>query len=189
MKVRLLMLALVVAATAARAQPDPATEAPTATGGDVPGATAPEARSPETAPDARSPETAPEARSPDTAPEARSITTAPEPPSLDDLLWVARPLVIFADTDRDPRYIQQMRRIEAGMEELSERQVVVLTDTDPAAVGPLRRALRPRGFGVVLIDIDGRVALRRPAPMQVREISGLIDRMPSRRDETGSRRP
>ena len=162
MKVRLLMLALLVAATAARAQPDPATEAPAATGGDVPGATAPEARSPD---------------------------TAPEAPSLDDLLWVARPLVIFADTDRDPRYIQQMRRIEAGMEELSERQVVVLTDTDPAAVGPLRRALRPRGFGVVLIDIDGRVALRRPAPMQVREISGLIDRMPSRRDETGSRRP
>lgn len=171
MKVRLLMLALLVAATAARAQPDPATEAPAATGGDAPGATAPEARSLETAPEARSPE------------------TPPEPPSLDDLLWVARPLVIFADTDRDPRYIQQMRRIEAGMEELSERQVVVLTDTDPAAAGPLRRALRPRGFGVVLVDIDGRVALRRPAPMQVREISGLIDRMPSRRDETGSRRP
>lgn len=171
MKVRLLMIALLVAATAARAQRDTATEVPQGTAG------------PETiVPGVDAPGTDPLGADP-------AGIDPPEARTLDDLLWIARPLVIFADTDRDPRFIQQMLRIEAGMEELSEREVVVLTDTDPAAAGPLRRALRPRGFGVVLIDIDGRVALRRPAPMQVREISGLIDRMPSRRDETGSRRP
>ena len=113
----------------------------------------------------------------------------PDVPELADFLWIARPLVVFADSDRDPRYIQQMRMIEEGMEPLTERNVVVLTDTDPPAAGPLRRDLRPRGFGVVLIDIDGKVALRRPTPTPVRDIGSLNDRMPSRREEIGSRRP
>ncbi len=113
----------------------------------------------------------------------------PDVPELADFLWTARPLVVFADSDRDPRYVQQMRMIEDGMTPLTERNVVVLTDTDPAAGGPLRRDLRPRGFGVVLIDIDGKVAMRRPTPTPVRDIVSLIDRMPSRREETGSLRP
>ena len=66
---------------------------------------------------------------------------------------------------------------------------MVLSDADPAANGPLRQQLRPRDFGVVLIDIDGSVAQRRPVPTSVRELVNLIDRMPSRREETGSRRP
>ena len=117
------------------------------------------------------------------------LPDAPAVPELSDLLWTGRPLIIFADSDLDPRYIQQMRMIEAGMDDLTERLVIVLTDTEPAAAGPLRRDLRPRGFGVVLIDIDGKVALRKPSPTQVRDIVSLIDRMPSRREETGSRRP
>ena len=79
--------------------------------------------------------------------------------------------------------------LEADPEPLVERHVVVLSDTDPAANGPLRQRLRPRGFGLVLIDIDGTVAQRRPVPTTVRELVNLIDRMPSRREETGSRRP
>jgi hypothetical protein len=110
-------------------------------------------------------------------------------PSLDELQWVARPLVVFADTPEDPRFIQQMRMLEAEPEPLVERNVVILPDADPDANGPLRERLRPRGFGLVLIDVDGRVAQRRPVPTSVREIVNLIDRMPSRRDETGSRRP
>lgn len=109
---------------------------------------------------------------------------------LESLQWVARPLVIFADTPDDPKFIQQMAWIEADPGPLAERLVVVLTDTDPAARGPLRHRLRPTaGFGLVLIDTDGSVAHRRPLPATVREISNLIDRMPSRREETGSRRP
>jgi F420-dependent methylenetetrahydromethanopterin dehydrogenase len=115
-------------------------------------------------------------------PEAEALA------SLDELLWIARPLVVFADSPNDPRYGQQMALLEEGMGELEERLVVVLTDTDPAANGPLRRELRPRGFGIVLIDTDGLVVQRRPAPTTVRELSGTIDRLPSRRQETGSRR-
>ena len=107
---------------------------------------------------------------------------------LAELQWIARPLVVFADSPQDPRFLQQMRLLEERMAELTDRDVVVLTDTDPAAEGPLRQQLRPRDFGVVLIDLDGIVAQRRPAPTTAREIINLIDRMPSRRQETGSRR-
>jgi len=119
---------------------------------------------------------------------ATEIVEAAEP-DLEALLWVARPLVVFADTVNDPRYVQQLAMFEAGRAELEDRRVIVLTDTDPAANGPLRRALRPRGFGLVLIDTDGSVVQRRPAPTSVRELTGTIDRLPSRREETGSRRP
>jgi hypothetical protein len=109
-------------------------------------------------------------------------------PTLEELLWVARPVVVFADSPADPRFVQQLRLLEERQPELEERGVVILTDTDPAGAGPLRQALRPRGFGLVLIDRDGTVAQRRPAPTTARELINLIDRMPSRRQETGSRR-
>jgi hypothetical protein len=112
---------------------------------------------------------------------------APQP-ALADLLWTARPLVVFADSASDPRFTQQISLLEERMDELVERDVIVLTDTDPAARGPLRQELRPRGFGVVLIDKDGVVAQRHPSPVTARELINLIDRMPSRRQETGSRR-
>lgn len=118
-----------------------------------------------------------------------AATTEQAEVDLDSLLWVARPLVVFADTPDDPRYAQQLQILEGGAEELADRRVIVLTDTDPEAQGPLRRDLRPRGFGIVLIDTDGSVVQRRPAPATVRELSGAIDRLPSRREETGSRRP
>ena len=85
-------------------------------------------------------------------------------PTLGELLWVARPLVVFADTPGRSAVRAADADARGGPAELEERDVVVLTDTDPAASGPLRRELRPRGFGLVLIDKDGTVAQRRPAP-------------------------
>lgn len=111
-----------------------------------------------------------------------------EQPTLADLLWIARPIVVFADSPNDPRFVQQLAMLEERPADLEDRRVVVLTDTDPAAAGPLRRELRPRGFGLVLIDTDGSIVQRRPAPTTAREIINLIDRLPSRRQETGSRR-
>ena len=129
---------------------------------------------------------------PAAAQESTPAAVPPEAPAevtLDDLLWVARPLVIFADTPEDPRFARQLAMLKERMDELQDRGVVILTDTDPAAEGPLRRKLRPRGFGLVLIDRDGMVAQRRPEPTTARELINLIDRMPSRREESGSRRP
>lgn len=117
------------------------------------------------------------------------VATPEEQPSLDELLWQARPLVVFADSANDPRFRQQIAELEEGAAGLEDRRVVILTDTDPAARGPLRQKLRPRDFGIVLIDTDGTVVQRRPSVTTAREIMNLIDRLPSRRQETGSRRP
>ncbi|MGB0903462.1 MAG: DUF4174 domain-containing protein, partial [Mangrovicoccus sp.] len=92
----------------------------------------------------------------------------PMPESLAELQWIARPVIVFADTPNDPRFIQQMQRLTARPAPLIERDVVVITDTDPAARSPLRQELRPRGFSMVLIGKDGQVKLRKPAPWDVR---------------------
>lgn len=120
--------------------------------------------------------------------QAESVAEADAPPALEDLLWIARPVVIFADTPNDPRFAQQLQMLEQRAEEIADRDVIVLTDTDPAAAGPLRKELRPRGFGLVLIDKDGTVVQRRPAPTTSRELINMIDRLPSRRQESGSLR-
>ena len=101
---------------------------------------------------------------------------------------VARPIVVFADTPDDPAFAEQMRLLSARWAELAERGVVVITDTDPAAESAVRRALRPRGFSLVVIDRDGLVALRKPFPWDAREIMRAIDRMPDRREEMRNER-
>ncbi|MEM1131142.1 MAG: DUF4174 domain-containing protein [Pseudomonadota bacterium] len=106
-----------------------------------------------------------------------------EADSLDDFLWTARPVVVFADTPNDPRFVQQMQLLEERKAELLSRDVVVLTDTDPDARTDLRTSLRPRGFALVIVGKDGKVAQRKPAPWDVREITRAIDRMPLRRQE------
>jgi hypothetical protein len=120
--------------------------------------------------------------------DAMSVEDDAPSDNLDDLLWIARPLVVFADSAVDPRFVQQMQMLNDAGDDLADRRVVVLTDTDPAANGPLRQALRPRDFVLVLIDTDGTVVQRRPAPTAIRDLTGTIDRLPSRRQETGSMR-
>lgn len=102
---------------------------------------------------------------------------------LNEFLWTKRPIVVFADTPNDPRFIEQMKFLEADIPAILARDIIVLTDTDPAARSDLRRTLRPRGFMLVLIDKDGGVKLRKPAPWDMREISRSIDKWPTRQQE------
>lgn len=108
--------------------------------------------------------------------------------TLEDFRWIARPLVVFADNPADPRYVQQMQLILERLDALEEREVVVLTDTDPSARSPLRRELRPRGFMFALIAKDGTIIQRKPSPWDVREISRAIDKQPLRQQEVRDRR-
>lgn len=100
-------------------------------------------------------------------------------------LWSQRPIVVFADTPGDPAFTEQMRMLTQGASMLVPRDVVVITDTDPAAGGIWRQQLRPSGFSLVIIDKDGQVKQRKPFPWSVREIGRAIDRFPLRRQETG----
>ncbi|SDZ52702.1 protein of unknown function [Jannaschia faecimaris] len=104
---------------------------------------------------------------------------------LADLKWVARPVVIFANSPRDPSFVEQMEEIRADMPRLITRDVIVITDTNPDEPSDLRNRLRPRGFMLVLIGKDGRIELRKPLPWTVRELSRSIDKMPMRRQEMG----
>lgn len=105
-----------------------------------------------------------------------------------DLQWVARALVLFADSHNDPRFRQQLALLTQEAEALADRDVIVITDTDPAAMSALRTQLRPRGYMMALLGKDGRVALRKPAPWSVRELSRSIDKMPMRQQEIADRR-
>ena len=110
----------------------------------------------------------------------------PEPAGdhvLSEYQWVARVLVVFADTPADPRFIQQMEAIGEDPAALLDRDVVVIVDTDPAADSAIREALRPRGFAFVLIGKDGAKYLRKPGPWSLRELTRSIDKMPLRQQE------
>ena len=97
-------------------------------------------------------------------------------------------MVIFADTPLDPHFIRQMELLSQDTEELDERDVVILTDSDPTANSALRETLRPRGFMLALLGKDGKVKLRKPRPWTVRELSRAIDKFPLRIDELRQKR-
>ena len=108
--------------------------------------------------------------------------------NLNDFLWEKRPIVVFADTPKDPAFIRQLELLDARSDALAVRDVVILTDTDLTALSPLREKLRPRGFMLVLIGKDGDVKLRKPFPWSVREITRSIDKTPMRQREVEERR-
>ena len=108
---------------------------------------------------------------------------------LADLLYTNRPIVVFADSPDDPNYIRQMDLLTRNASDLIEREVIIITDTTPLPASEIRQKLRPRGFSLVLIDKDGKIALRKPLPWDTREITHAIDKFPTRRTEMLERSP
>lgn len=108
--------------------------------------------------------------------------------TLEDFMWQGRPLVVFAQSPNDLQFQRQMELLEARIDELAERDVVIIVDTDPDTLSDVRRALRPRGFMLALVGKDGQIKLRKPAPWDVRELSRSIDKMPMRQQEIRDRR-
>lgn len=102
---------------------------------------------------------------------------------LGEFKWVARPVVIFADAPIVPAFQEQLDLLTARIDELVERDVVIIVDTNPDDRSDLRTKLRPRGFMLTLIGKDGGVKLRKPFPWDVRELSRSIDKMPMRQQE------
>jgi hypothetical protein len=108
---------------------------------------------------------------------------------LDAFQWIARPVIVFADTPNDPRFAEQMELLLERVGELADRDVVIVTDTesDRASMSAIRQRLRPRGFMLVIMGKDGEVEIRKPSPWSVREISRTIDKMPLRQQEIRAR--
>ena len=61
--------------------------------------------------------------------------------TLAEFLYVARPVVVFADSPNDPRYLEQIEYLLDRIEDLVIRDVVIIADTDPAALSPVRADL------------------------------------------------
>ena len=97
--------------------------------------------------------------------------------------WQNRLIVVFANSKEDVRLQTQIEYLKIDPAALTEREIVVLTDSDPAMDSLLRQKFRPRGFTLLLIGKDGQVKLRKPSPWNIREIARVIDKMPIRQQE------
>ena len=102
---------------------------------------------------------------------------------LSDVIWAARPFVIFADSPLDPIFAQQMKLLRAGQAIAQDRDIMIIVDTDPSARTTIRENLHPKGFNWALIGKDGMVKLRKPFAWDMRELSRVIDKMPIRQQE------
>lgn len=106
-----------------------------------------------------------------------------------DQLYVMRPLVVFADSPNDPNFVRQIELLNRALPMLEDRDVVIVTDTDPEARSEWRQKLRPRGFSLVIMDKDLKPVIRKPLPWDVREIAAAIDKLPLRRMELQEQNP
>ena len=106
-----------------------------------------------------------------------------------DLVFLRRPVIVFADSPNDPAYLRQMQLLERYLPQLETRDVILITDTDPATPSDLRKKLRPRGFSLVLMDKDWKPSIRKPLPWEGREIVNSIDKMPIARSEALEKNP
>jgi hypothetical protein len=109
--------------------------------------------------------------------------------TLAEFLWLKRPVLVFADSPQDPNFLRQMALIERDLAQLPSYDIVVVTDTDPAARSEFRQRFRPRGFSLVMMDKDGVTTLRKPLPWDVREITHAMDKFPTVRTEMLNRYP
>jgi hypothetical protein len=108
---------------------------------------------------------------------------------LADLLYVNRAVIVFADSPNDPNFIRQMELLARDPSQLSDRDALLIVDTDPDARTEVRQKFRPRGFSLVLMEKDGNAVIRKPLPWELREITNAIDKFPLRRQEVLERNP
>lgn len=106
---------------------------------------------------------------------------SPDTADLNQYRWHNRPVVIFAPSEKDARYQQQIAMLKANPSGLAERDIIVLTDNAPNQSGQLRSQLKPKGFEVVLVGKDGGMKLRETTPISSEALLSTIDQMPMRK--------
>ena len=140
-----------------------------------------------------------------------ALAFAQDAPPLESLKDRNRVLLVFAASDADPLFQQQMSLLAHHEQELKDRDLVLIPVLvhagAPAGPGTLRElhpqvasdtqqlALRNRfhvpqdRFAVILIGKDGGEKFQKHAPVTIDKISSTIDAMPMRKDEIRSRNP
>jgi hypothetical protein len=116
---------------------------------------------------------------------------------LSDYRWTHRPLLLFAPTDKDPRLVETLSRIDASRCAFLERDMVigiVLTEGQSTLAGqPVnavesrrlseRYAIGENAFTALLIGKDGGEKLRVDEVPDLSTIYAVIDGMPMRNGE------
>ncbi len=122
-----------------------------------------------------------------------------------------RVLLVFAPSDHDPRYLQQMQMLDHHGAEMRERDLVLLpvvTEAGPQITPETLRVIRgpglsdeeqvlvrhrlqiaPEAFVAVLLGKDGGEKLRATAPLSIDRLNRTIDAMPMRKDEMSKPKP
>ena len=110
-------------------------------------------------------------------------------PSVADMKWQRRVLVVAAPSAHDPALAAQrnaLRDWQRGAEDRDVQVVEMIGDRvtgarDTAAMLRTRLRLPATRFALVLIGKDGHVALRSGEPVLSETLQGRIDAMPMRR--------
>jgi hypothetical protein len=119
---------------------------------------------------------------------------------LDSLRWKNRVLVILSPTESDLSFQLQKEELASSSEGVLERDLMILEILEHGESrvgnqilsGKSVQAIRKRlgvqrgSFQILLIGKDGGVKLRSSEPVSVKDIFGLIDSMPMRRQEMES---
>lgn len=113
-------------------------------------------------------------------------TLTPDTANLNQYQWHYRPIVVFAPSNTDADYVQQMSILEKSKAELADRDIIVLSDTSPALKGHLRSQIDPKGFEVVLVGKDGGMKLRQQTPLSSEALLSTVDSMPMRKGHLDS---
>ena len=107
---------------------------------------------------------------------------------LDDYQWKNRLLLVFATSENNAAYQQQMQLFQGQQESFEERnliviQVLVSADSNEAAKIREQFNVSPEEFLVVLVGKDGTAKRRDISPVSPKVIFETIDAMPMRRQE------
>lgn len=108
-----------------------------------------------------------------------------------------RVLLVFASTDKDPAYVEQVKLWQGEKPGFDERQLVVvpvLADgkkaaSDLPAAIEKKYGIAATAFAVVLLGKDGHDAYRTAKPVKAGALYEVIDAMPMRRAEMARGRP
>ena len=103
--------------------------------------------------------------------------------ALEPYRWNNRLLLVFAPSPEDALFLEQLAELEAERTGLVERDLLVLTDTDPERSSDLRYGLEIGGFHVLLVGKDGGVKIRSSTPVGTETLFATIDAMPMRQRE------
>ncbi|MDR4306940.1 DUF4174 domain-containing protein [Chelatococcus sambhunathii] len=113
----------------------------------------------------------------------------------------ARPVLVFAPRHGDRQVVEQLGKLTAAGMDLAERDMPVLVvtgddvadlaggDAEARASGEqLRKAygVADGAFAVILVGKDGGEKFRSDKPVEPSRLTGLVDEMPMRRNETRS---